>query len=234
LLRGPCGSNFDELGGGAVMELDLMLAPLQLRFWFGRKQYSIFKANTTDIIDTKLIDPEIEFDYECISRLDTRTLSLFGRVDSELSEFVSASSRKRIRKALRFGSVLVTARDSRSGEVAACLVCYVGPAERDVLALRDSELYISQSFTRPEYRGMGLQARTLQRGLTWMQGYGGIKGTAVAIIDPSNTASMRGLAKVGFAETGWLVEQRILWCIRISKGCDDGLRFCRLVFGRPM
>lgn len=211
-----------------------MLAPLQLRFWCGRKDYSIFKANTTDIINTKLMQPEMEFDYGCISRLDTRTLSLFGRVDSELSEFVSTSSRKRIRKALRSGSVLIIARNSCSGEIAACLVVYVDSAERGVLVLRDGELYISQSFTSPKYRGMSLQGRTLQRGLLWMQEHGGIKHTAVALIDPSNTASMRGLGKVGFAETGWLVEQRILWCIRISRGCNDGQRFCRLIFGRPM
>jgi hypothetical protein len=221
-------------GGNAVMEVGMLVAPLRLRFWFGRKQYSIFKANTTDIINTRLMEPEIEFDYECISRLDTRTMSLFARVDSELSEFVSASSRKRIRRALRSGSVLVIARNCHSGQIAACRVCYVGLAERDVLVLRDSELYISQAFTRPKYRGMSLQARTLQRGLMWMQEHGGIKHTAVAIVDPANTASMRGLGKVGFVETGWLVEQRILWCIRISKGCNDGQRFCRLLFGRPM
>ncbi len=212
----------------------MMLAPLRLPFWFGRKQLSIFKADTTDIINTRLMEPEIEFDYDCMSRLDARTLNRFGRVDSELSEFVPIRSRMKIRKALRSGGVLVIARNSHSGEVAACWVCYVGPAERDVLVLQDDELYISHAFTAPKYRGMSLQARTLQRGLVWRQGHGGLKRTAVAVVYPSNNASMRGLAKVGFVETGWLIEQRIFRFVRISKGCDDGQTFCRLVFGPPM
>ena len=69
-------------GGNAVMEVGMLVAPLRLRFWFGRKQYSIFKANTTDIINTRLMEPEIEFDYDCMSRLDARTLNRFGRVFS--------------------------------------------------------------------------------------------------------------------------------------------------------
>lgn len=207
---------------------------LHPHFWFARKRYLIVKADASDAINKVLIQPRISFSYDYISGLDTGTLKEFHRMEMELGEFVHPVARMTIRKALSSGSTLVVARNCCNGEIAACCICYVGPAERQVLAIRDDEFYIGNSYTRSKYRGMSLQAIAFQRGFVWMNVHGLLRRTAVAIVKPDNKASMRGLSKIGFTEVGWLVEQRIFRFVRIIWGCDDGQGFCRLVFGNPV
>lgn len=216
------------------MEGGIISSLLKPHFWFARKRYCIVKADVNDIVNTVLAKPKVAFDYHYISGSNATCLDAFDRVSMELSEFVPSVELMVIRKALRSGSTLVIVTNRCSREIAACRVCYDGPAERRIIALRNDELYVGNMYTRPKYRGMSLQAITLQRGLDRLRTRGTIKRTAVAIVNPDNRASMRGLAKVGFGETGWLVEQRIFRFARIICGSDNGQRFCRLVFGNPI
>lgn len=217
-----------------LMYARIISAALKPHFWFARKQYCIVKADANDIINAVLAEPKISFTYHFISGLNERGVDEFDRVSIELSEFVPNVMLMTMKKALRSGNILVIARDGCSGEIAACRVCYAGSAERGIISLRDGEFYIGNAYTKPKYRGMRLQGITLQRGLVWMKVPNQAKRTAVAIVEPNNRASMRGLAKVGFRETGWLVERRVFRFARIIYGWDCGQSFYRLVFGNPL
>jgi len=178
------------------MEVKIISSFLKPHFWFGRKRYCIVKADVNEAVDTVIPEPKVAVDYHYMSGLNTRDdLDALDRASFELSEFVPSVALMAIRKALRSGSILVIATNRCSGEIAACRVCYCGPAERGVIALRNDELYVGNAYTRPKYRGMSLQAITLQRGLDRMRTDGTIRRTVVAIVKPDNRASMRGLAK---------------------------------------
>ena len=80
----------------------------------------------------------------------------------------------------------------------------------------------------PEYRGMSLQAMTFLAGIQQLERIGVRKRTAVALVAPSNEASLRGLAKVGVRPCGWVEEHRLFHVFHIFRGAYRNRDFVRL------
>jgi len=138
----------------------LLAAAFRPAFWFARKRYHIYRADSEVILGAKLLEPGLAFEFRCISLANANGSGEFIQIDAALSEFLSDALRITIRKAMRLGGTLVVAIAPTNGQIAACWVIYSETAERNILALRDDELYVGNAYTQPSYRGLGLQATT--------------------------------------------------------------------------
>lgn len=216
------------------MDAELLTLAFRIPFWFARKKYYIVRSDFDAAADAELVEPAREFRYRCISLENPNGHKEFTRVDAALSGFLPYALRITIRKAMHAGGTLITATVPDNGQIAACWVIYSATAERNILALRSDELYVGNSYVQPAYRGLGLQALTLQQGLRHLRVRNKGKHWVIAIVRPDNESSLRGLAKVGFRVEGTLVEQRIFRFVRLISGLDTRERSARLVFGNPL
>jgi ribosomal protein S18 acetylase RimI-like enzyme len=209
---------------------------LRWSFWFGRKRYFVVKADAVKIIAKELAELKPKFEYSFFTLTDNDSYRLLDEIELELEAFVPTVAGMAIRKQLqRHCGLLVIARNRVNDEIAACCVCGCNNAERNLLPIWCDESYVGNSYTRPKYRGMGLQGSTLQQGVTFLKNLGRLRPRVVAVVHPHNEASLRGLAKVGFEITGAVVEQRLFRFVRLIKGsCDGDERFVRFVFGNPI
>jgi len=76
---------------------------------------------------------------------------------------------------------------------------FVVRGKEKFLFLKEADIEIGPCWTHPDYRGHGIYPVVLTRII--QEELAG-KGTAYMIIHETNTASQRGVAKVGFKKTG--------------------------------
>jgi RimJ/RimL family protein N-acetyltransferase len=206
---------------GAVRSLVTRL--FSPKFWFGTFSYVIVANDTEDILRQVIPSPRMQFQFFHYGKGLRKEKALL----KELCTRIPGAFRGAAWRVERYGGLVVVAREVGTGEIAACRE-FSTRTPGNIIHLGQDELYLRTAYTIPEYRGMSLQAITLQEGIQQLERMGVRKKTAVALIAPSNEASLRGLAKVGVRPCGWVVERRFFHVIHVFRGVYRNQDFARL------
>ena len=201
----------------------LMARLLSLKFWFGTFSYLIVANDTEDILRHFIPSSQMRFEFSYYGN-ELRKEKLLLR---ELRTRIPGAFRGAAWRVARYGGLVVVAREVGTGEIAACRELSTR-TPGNIIRLGHDELYLWTTYTTPEYRGMSLQAITLQEGIQQLERMGVRKKTAVALVALSNEASLRGLAKVGIRPCGWVVERRFFHVIHVVQGVYCNRDFARL------
>ncbi len=192
-------------------------------FWFGTGSYLIVANDTEDIMRHAVPSSLMRFEFFFYGKELLEEAALLQELRMRVPRGVCLG----MWRVARSGGLVVVAREVSTGEIAACR----GLSTRtpgNVIRLGKDELFLWASYTLPEYRGMSLQAITLQEGIRQLERTGVLKKKAVGIVKPDNDSSLRGLAKVGLRPCGWLVERRFFHVIHVVRGVDSNQHFVRL------
>ena len=165
--------------------MDRLFSP---KFWFGTFSYLIVANDIEDIQRHCMPSSRIQFEFLYYGKGLREETALLR----ELRTRIPGAFRGAAWRVARYGGLVVVAREVGTGEIAACQE-FSTRTPGNILRLGHDELYLWTTYTTPEYRGMSLQAITLQEGIRQLERMGIRKRTAVALVAPSNEASLRGL-----------------------------------------